>query len=268
MYLVDEPSVHEVTEERQRAVMTTRTLATWQTSGANLASPLEERRLTGWPSLPLAIAITGMALLRVLVAANTGLTDDEAYYRLWALVPAISYVDHPPMTAWMIAAGMWCVGDNPVGIRLAAPLTSLVIPFVMWRTTAILFDRGKAECATWFTLAMPLLAVSGVIVTPDTPSVLFWGLTVWALAELHNSRNANWWLAVGLFSGLGLLSKYVALFLGAGIALWIAHYRRTGAGYGAGSSGPVECWPWSSRCPSSFGTLSTSGPPSLCSSAG
>ena len=202
--------------------MTTRTLATCQTSGASLASPLEERRLTGSPSLPLATAITGMALLRVWVSANTGLTDDEAYYRLWALVPAMSYVDHPPMTAWMIAAGMWCVGDNPVGIRLAAPLTSLVIPFVLWRTTAILFDRGIAECATWFTLAMPLLAIGGVIVTPDTPSVLFWGLTVWALAELHSSRNANWWLAVGLFSGLGLLSKYVALFLGAGIALWIA----------------------------------------------
>jgi 4-amino-4-deoxy-L-arabinose transferase-like glycosyltransferase len=69
---------------------------------------------------------------------------------------------------------------------------------------------------------MPLLAVGGVIITPDTPSVLFWGLTVWALAELHRSQDAHWWLAVGLFSGLGLLSKYTNLFVGVGIAFWIA----------------------------------------------
>ena len=60
------------------------------------------------------------------------------------------------------------------------------------------------------------------VITPDTPSVLFWGLTIWAVAELNRSQDANWWLAVGLFSGLGLLSKYTNLFVGVGIALWIA----------------------------------------------
>jgi hypothetical protein len=69
---------------------------------------------------------------------------------------------------------------------------------------------------------MPLLAVGSVVMTPDTPSVLFWGLSSWALAELYASRNATWWLAVGAFAGLGLLSKYTNLFLGAGIALWLS----------------------------------------------
>jgi 4-amino-4-deoxy-L-arabinose transferase-like glycosyltransferase len=72
---------------------------------------------------------------------------------------------------------------------------------------------------------MPLLAVGGVVITPDTPSVLFWGLASWALAELHVSRNANWWLAVGAFAGLGLLSKYTNLFVGAGIVLWLLLLR-------------------------------------------
>ena len=163
-----------------------------------------------------------MTVVRLLVAGLVPLTDDEAYYRLWALVPAMSYLDHPPMTAWMIAAGRWIAGDDPLGIRLAAPLTMLVGPFFLWRTAAILFDRNIAVRATWLVLAMPLLAVGGVVITPDTPSVLFWGLAAWALAELHVSRNANWWLMLGFFSGLGLLSKYTNLFVGAGIALWIA----------------------------------------------
>jgi 4-amino-4-deoxy-L-arabinose transferase-like glycosyltransferase len=173
------------------------------------------------PPLRLIAAIVFMALVRLLIAALAPLTDDEAYYRLLALVPAMSYFDHPPMIAWMIAAGRWLVGDNAIGIRLAAPLISLIGPFILWRAASILFDWETAERATWIALAMPLLAVGGVIITPDTPSVLFWGLTVWAMAELQISRNAYWWLAIGLFSGLGLLSKYTNLFLGAGIGLWI-----------------------------------------------
>jgi 4-amino-4-deoxy-L-arabinose transferase-like glycosyltransferase len=54
---------------------------------------------------------------------------------------------------------------------------------------------------------------------------LFWGLAGWALAELYVSRNANWWLAAGLFAGLGLLSKYSNLFVGASILLWLALFR-------------------------------------------
>jgi 4-amino-4-deoxy-L-arabinose transferase-like glycosyltransferase len=171
--------------------------------------------------MPLASAIVAMSVLRFVVAANTALTDDEAYYRLWALAPAMSYLDHPPMTGWMIAVGKWIGGDNPLGIRLAAPLTSLVGPFLLWRTAAILFDRNIAQCATWLVVAMPLLAVGGVIITPDTPSVLFWVSAAWAFAELHISGNAYWWLVMGLFAGLGLLSKYTNLFVVAGISLWI-----------------------------------------------
>jgi hypothetical protein len=108
----------------------------------------------------------------------------------------------------MIAAGRRLFGDNPLGIRLGAVLTSLFGPFVLWRTMLVLFGPGVALHAVWFALAMPLLMVGGIIITPDTPSVLFWGLTGWAMAEFHASRSRNWWLAVGLFAGLGLLSKY------------------------------------------------------------
>ena len=41
-------------------------------------------------------------------------------------------------------------------------------------------------------------------------------LTIWAIAEFTRSRNANWWLLAGLFAGFALLSKYTAVFLGAG----------------------------------------------------
>src|SRR5262245_4634446 len=175
----------------------------------------------GRPATVLLAAILGLGLVRAGLAATIGLTEDEAYYRLWALAPAIGYLGHPPMVGWMIAFGRWVGGDTPFGIRFAAILVSLLGPFLVWRTTAVLFGPIAARRAVWIALAMPLLAVGGVLITPDTPSVLFWGLAGWALAELYASRNANWWLAVGTFAGLGLVSKYSNLFVGASILLWL-----------------------------------------------
>jgi len=72
------------------------------------------------PAAILLAAILCMTAVRLWLAGGLGLTDDEAYYRLWALAPAMSYYDHPPMVGWMIAAGRWIVGDNPFGLRFVA----------------------------------------------------------------------------------------------------------------------------------------------------
>ncbi len=172
----------------------------------------------------VSLGLVAMLLcaIRFYVCAAAGLADDEAYYRLWSLAPALSYLDHPPMIAWNIAAGRWMGGDTPLGVRLAAPVVHLIGTLALWRTAALLYDLETACRAAWFLQAMPLLAVGGVIVTPDLPSVLFSGLVLWSLAELDRSQNANWWLAVALFAGCGLLSKYTNLFLGLTILLWLA----------------------------------------------
>lgn len=169
----------------------------------------------------LIAAVLGLALVRLVIAASTGLTEDEAYYRLWGLAPAAGYLDHPPMTAWLIAIGQSIAGDTALGVRLMAVILPIVGTWFLWRSAFILFGRAVANRAVAVSLAMPLLAAGGVIMTPDTPSVFFWGLASWALAELWRSGRAQWWLAIGAFAGLGLLSKYTNLFAGAGVVLWL-----------------------------------------------
>ena len=166
-------------------------------------------------------ATLALLAVRLALAAKTGLVDDEAYYRLWSMSPAVSYLDHPPMVAWLIAVGRAIAGDGAIGVRFLAPLILALGGLALWRTAELVSDGETARTACWFYLAMPLLAVGGVIITPDLPSVLFYGLTVLALLELDRSRNANWWLAVGTCAGLGTLSKYTNLFAGAAILLWL-----------------------------------------------
>jgi 4-amino-4-deoxy-L-arabinose transferase-like glycosyltransferase len=98
-----------------------------------------------------------------------------------------------------------------------------------------------------------LAGVGAVIMTPDTPLLFFWTCCLWALARLLHSGRATWWLAIGLFAGLALASKYTALLLWVGIGLWLVwvpsqrHWWRspmlwTGGSIGAAIFLPVVLW--------------------------
>jgi len=183
-----------------------------------------------WTS-PAAAALV-IALLfaaKLAVGAATDLIGDEAYYTLWSFHPLqAGYYDHPPGVVWFIRAGQALLGETALASRLAAILSTLLCALAIWRTAVALFaDRTIAALgALWFSLSLGA-AVGLLLVTPDAPSTLFWTLAIWAAAELHRSRNAWWWLAFGLFAGLGLQAKYTGFFLGAGILLWLVGWRET-----------------------------------------
>lgn len=186
------------------------------------AAPAASGAISLLPPARIMLFLAAATAIRCAVAARAGFVDDEAYYRLWSLAPSWGYYDHAPMVAWWSHAGRALAGDTTLGLRLFAPLSLGLGSLVLWRTAAILASPTVATRATvWFNATL-LTGAGAVVMTPDTPLVFFWGLAVWALAELIRSRNPWWWLAVGLASGLALQSKYSAFFLGAGIALWLA----------------------------------------------
>jgi 4-amino-4-deoxy-L-arabinose transferase-like glycosyltransferase len=178
-----------------------------------------------WLGLPLVAAIVLVqAISRGFVAFDTSLLPDEGYYTLWSFHPSTGYLDHPPMIAWLIALGRLVVGENSLGVRLLAVIAPVIISLALYRTGTLLTDRASALLAVlWYNLSLGV-ALS-LLATPDVPSTLFWMLTAWAVAEFIAGRNANWWLLVGLFAGLGVLGKYTNLFLGAGIVLLILSGR-------------------------------------------
>lgn len=179
----------------------------------------------GFPPVGLTVALLGLLAVRLLVAAFAGLTDDEAYYRLWSLKLQAGYYDHAPMVAWVIRAGREIAGDGALGLRLFAPILTFLGSLLLWRTVVLVDGRTVATRAVVFFNAAVLIGAGSVLMTPDTPSVFFWGATLWALAELTASRDPRWWLVVGLAAGLGLFSKYSVLFLGLGIVLWLVGCR-------------------------------------------
>ena len=175
-------------------------------------------------SRPLIWAATGLlalTLVRLWVAAILPLAPDEAYYWVWSRALAPGYLDHPPMAALWIRAGTALAGQTSLGVRLLGPLSAALGTVLLYHAAQRLFPgRHAGLTAAALLNATPILGVGAVIMTPDTPLLLFWTATLWAGAHLASGGSTRWWLMAGFTAGLALSSKYTAAFLPLGLGLF------------------------------------------------
>ncbi len=168
-------------------------------------------------------ALLILTALRLVVAALTPLSEDEAYYWVWSHALAPGYLDHPPMVALWIRAGTGLLGQDALGVRLLGPLSAMAGSVLVARTAELLFPGRRLGMPAAALLNGTLLIGAGAVtMTPDTPLLLFWAATLWALARLLRSGDGRWWLVVGFTAGCAMASKYTGGFLGVGIVLWLA----------------------------------------------
>jgi 4-amino-4-deoxy-L-arabinose transferase-like glycosyltransferase len=190
-------------------------------SALTSASGSRAARLRLTPTTALAAVVAATLVVRLVFSALTPLTEDEAYYRLWSLRPAVGYLDHPPMIAWWVWIGRHLVGDNAVGVRLlpslGTALTSLAV-FDLARQAGF-GERIASRAGVWLNATI-LIGLGGALAVPDVPNALFWTLTLCAAFRAVRGHGA-WWLAAGAAAGLACLSKYSALFLAPGVLIWL-----------------------------------------------
>jgi hypothetical protein len=169
-----------------------------------------------------SLAIIALTVLRLVAAAWTPLTFDEAYYWTWSQHLAFGYYDHPPAVAFVIRLGTLIAGDTELGVRLVSILLALPMSFVVYRTAAILFGSQRMAASATILLNVTLMAAVGtLIVTPDSPLLVASSFVLFFLAKVLETGRGVWWLAVGAAVGAALLSKYTALFFGPAILIWL-----------------------------------------------
>jgi len=91
-----------------------------------------------------------------------------------------------------------------------------LVALIAWR---LFGSAEKAALAALMWIAMPLVLVGAVFVTPDAPLVVFWTLGLAALVELWRTGERRWPIALGAALGLALQSKFTAAFFAAGVGL-------------------------------------------------
>jgi 4-amino-4-deoxy-L-arabinose transferase-like glycosyltransferase len=171
----------------------------------------------------LTLVLLAATVLRLIVAGFMPLSADEAYYWVWSKALAPGYLDHPPMVALWIRAGTALLGDTALGVRLLGPFAAALGSLLLVQAGRDLAPGGPAGVrAAWMLNGTLLLNAGAVVMTPDTPLLLFWSACLAALARLAATGNGAWLLAAGAAAGLALDSKYTAALLAPCVLAWLA----------------------------------------------
>lgn len=177
-----------------------------QNQKCGVLSLLRSVRLVG--IITATLLLTGyLALAGVLPAA-----DDELYYWCWSRSLQWSYYDNPGMSAYLIRLATTLFGHSITAIRLPACLTAVV-------TFAVIAWLSRPRTLLPAILLTPAFTFGAILVTPDTPLLLFWSLYLAWLVIVHErltpsspeastSIPVGLWLLGGLLLGGGLLGKY------------------------------------------------------------
>ncbi len=140
-----------------------------------------------------AYIVAALVVLRLVAAAFTPLTFDEAYYWTWSKHLAGGYYDHPPMVAVVIRLGTMIGGDTEFGVRLASILLVLPMSWAVYRTAEILFhDVRIAALAT--ILLNATLMVRGRDCHRDTRRTAHGGISLCVVVSSQGAANRAWHL--------------------------------------------------------------------------
>jgi 4-amino-4-deoxy-L-arabinose transferase-like glycosyltransferase len=165
--------------------------------------------------------IAALNALRFLVSLTFELTPQEAYYFFYAQHLSLSYFDHPPAIALFIRAFTAVLGKRELALRSTALVLTCATQWSFISLLPRFVPRARRGSAALLFATTGMVTVLSLISLPDVPLLLFWCLSLQALASaLFDGRRASW-LWAGLFMGLAFDSKYTGLVLQLGLLVFL-----------------------------------------------
>lgn len=149
-------------------------------------------------------------IIKLALGAWLPLSADESYYWVWSHHLQWSYYDHP-----LLVALLYWLGQPFEYFASAVRWPGIIVAhlaFLPWLAVLKNF-LSPQQLFNWLLLALtaPLIGWGALIITPDTPMLLFWSLLIWSYYKWNLSPQWSWAACSGIFLGLGLCSKYLAV---------------------------------------------------------
>ena len=167
------------------------------------------------------VVLVYVSVLKLTFMGVVNLIPEEAYYWNYAQHLDLSYLDHPPMVAWLIWLSTAWLGKSEFLVRLPAFICWIVAAFFMFRLTVNLFDRNTALRTSLLLAVLPIYFGLGFFMTPDAPLYTTWVGCLYFLERALLSHHRKAWWGVGVCMGFGMLSKYTIALLGLGTLIFV-----------------------------------------------
>lgn len=149
--------------------------------------------------------------VKLFFSAILPLTPDEAYYWRWSQHLDFSYFDHP-----LGVAILYWLGSPLENLASAVRWPGVILGHVsilgwVWALKDFFRTPREKEFFLFLSLFCPLTGLGSLLITPDTPMMFFYALLVGCWWRWLQSPSFRWTVLIGVFLGLGFISKYLIL---------------------------------------------------------
>jgi hypothetical protein len=151
-------------------------------------------------------------VIRLLTIGNTYLIAEEAYYWNYANHLDFSYLDHPPMVAFLIKIFTTLFGTNEFAIRLPGILCLGICAFYSYKLTELIKPEARLYSVVLLAV-LPFFFIQSLVMTPDLPLIACWSACLYYLYIALTTDKKRTWYYAGVAFGIGLLSKYTIVLL-------------------------------------------------------
>jgi 4-amino-4-deoxy-L-arabinose transferase-like glycosyltransferase len=154
------------------------------------------------------------------IVRSYGYFIDEFYYLACANHISLGYVDHPPLSIYLLWGVRALIGDSLPALRiipaLAGALTIFLIGIIARRLGANAFGQALAAGAAMTALVYQALFS---FYSMNALSILLWAVSFLILIEIEKRGNQRLWLLFGIVAGIGLENKHTFILLPIGLAV-------------------------------------------------
>ena len=170
-----------------------------------------------------AVAVVVLVTAVRLWALSFDVTDvytDESQYWFWGQNLDWGYFSKPPMVAWVSRLVTDLAGSNDdYWIRFPGALFQAFAALAVMAAAHRIWGRTAAAWAGVVYITLPYTSLGSVLYGTDSIMLPFYALGFWAYAGMTERRSIPLALIFGAATGLGLMSKYAAIYLPLTVAL-------------------------------------------------
>jgi 4-amino-4-deoxy-L-arabinose transferase-like glycosyltransferase len=178
----------------------------------------------------IAAIITARIFIQLYAVPHYGYFVDEFYYLACSRHPDFGYVDHPPLSIWLLWIVRYLFGESLWAIRMPAALAGAFTVFLSSRLAKALDGGPFATILTALVTAfVPVYLGINKFYSMNSFDLIFWTGNVLIIAKILKEDQQNdlrRWAGLGVLLGFGLLNKHSVLFLGFAFATGILLTRR------------------------------------------
>ena len=144
---------------------------------------------------------------------NFNLFGDEAQYWLWSKELDFGYFSKPPFLAWGIRFYSELFHDSFFYLKIFPSAVYFLITssiYILLKNLGL--DNQNAFTGSLTFLFIPAVSFSSFIISTDLFLLLFWTLSLNELIKILKYQRISSFIFLGVFLGLGFLSKYAAVY--------------------------------------------------------